>query len=759
MPDRDPMIGQTISHYRIERKLGEGGMGIVYKAVDLRLNRTVALKFFSPRSVTTPDMQVRFLAEAQAAAALDHPSICAIHEIDKAAEGTFIAMAYVEGENLRQKLSTGPLPLEDVLRYAIQVAEGLQEAHRKGIVHRDIKSANIVITPRGRVKILDFGLAEFTAAVSPLPSAAIIGTTAYMSPEQAQGLRDDHRTDIWSLGVVLYEALARQLPFQGDYDQAVLYSILNEAPKPLSLYRRGLPKYIENIVAKALAKAPADRYQSAAEILADLKRARANLQSRGTARPKKSTPSIAVLPFVNLSSQASTEYFSDGLTDELIVALTQLKDLRVASRTSAFQFRGKAVNIREVGEKLNVTSVLEGSVRAAGKRLRVSVHLINVANGYHLWSERYDRQMEDVLDVQEEIAGQIVRILKVKLSGRSEPLFAKRYTENAKAYQLYLQGRYYLNEEVEHAFEKARTCFELALGEDPQYAPAYSGLADYHTMVGFYGVAPPKNAWSEAKNAALKALELDSGLAEAHSSLGTVLSYYDWDWEGAELEFCEALKLHPGHAGVRYHYGDYLIKFDRWDEAMAQMRQASELDPLSASMSSGIALVHYFHRRYSDAIDACQQAVRLNPNYPVAHSIHGLAHLGLHNFGEALQSLHRANQVSGDSPDTTALLALTHASAGQTSEAEALLDRLNEAAKQKYVSPAYLSLVYLGLGQLDAAFECLEQAYQSRDTLLAYLRVLPLFDAARQDPRFDMLLEKCHLDFSGTGVWAQRDAD
>ncbi|MFQ5641552.1 MAG: protein kinase, partial [bacterium] len=499
------MIGQTISHYRILEKLGEGGMGVVYKAKDTKLKRTVALKFLPPDLTRDDEAKERFMLEAQAASALDHPNICTIHEIDETKDGQlFIAMACYQGETLKQRLESvgangrSPLPVAEAIEIVIQIAHGLAKAHEQGIVHRDIKPANIMVTTDGIVKILDFGLAKLTGATQLTKTGTTLGTVAYMSPEQAQGVTVDHRTDIWSLGVVLYEMVSGELPFRGEYEAAVIYSILNEAPEQ----ETAIPANLQQIVAKALAKEPEERYQQMDELLADLNSLKKELESEATketAAEEKAAPSIAVLPFVDMSPEKDQEYFCDGMAEDLIDTFTKLEGLQVVSRTSAFQFKGKELSIQKIGAELKVNHVLEGSVRKAANRLRITAQLINVADGYHLWSEKYDRELEDVFAIQDDIASTIVNTLKVKLVGEPEVPLIKRYTENLEAYQLYLKGRYFWNKRHQGELQQAMAFFNQTIEKEPTHALAYTGLADSFFIIGHYCYLPPKEAFLKAK--------------------------------------------------------------------------------------------------------------------------------------------------------------------------------------------------------------------------------------------------------------------
>ena len=507
------MTGQTISHYEILEKRGEGGMGMVYKAIDKKLDRIVALKFLAPHLVSNDESRRRFIREAKAAAALQHPNICTVYEIDEVDGQTFIAMAYLDGQELSQEIESGPLKVERLLELTEQVARGLQEAHSKGVVHRDIKPANIMVTVQGQAVLMDFGLAQLAHGGSKLTKEGTsVGTSAYMSPEQTSGEKLDLRTDVWALGVVLYEMATGQAPFQGHYEQAILYSILHEAPEPITAVRTGVPPELERIVNKCLAKRAGERYQTVSDLLADLSALKRGTESGVGTRPssgaKDARPSIAVLPFENRSRGDEDEYFSDGISEDITSALGKVERLHVAPRSMAFQFKGKRPTHREVGAVLNVGHVLEGSVRRSGNRVRINVELIAIEEGYQVWSERYDRVMEDVFEIQDEISQAIVEKLKVKLVGREKELLAKRYTENLQAYNLCLRGRYYWYRRTAETIQKAIGFYEQALAEDPDYALAHSGLADCHSSLGFYGVLSPAEARSRAEAAASKALEI-----------------------------------------------------------------------------------------------------------------------------------------------------------------------------------------------------------------------------------------------------------
>ncbi len=796
------MVGKTISHYKILEKLGKGGMGVVYKAEDTKLKRTVAIKFLSPQSLGNEEERMRFVYEAQSAAALDHSNICTLYEIDEAEGQTFIAMAYVDGQNLEEKLRSGPLAQDEALDIAIQVAEGLQEAHEKGIIHRDIKSANIMITEKGRARIMDFGLAKLAGRTRLTKVPTIMGTVEYMSPEQTRGEATDERTDIWSLGVVLYEMLTGETPFTGNNPASVIYKIINEEPATLSPAKPGLPPELDAVVARAMAKDKEDRYASVREFLEDLRllqdpQTRAGITkkrpSTGTiriAKPKFSRrivvaaaivivlaclvaaavlllpksepappaagartpaadrlPSIAVLPFVDMSAERDQEYFCDGLAEELINALTQLKGLHVVARTSAFSFKGEKRDIRDIGRELNVETVLEGSVRKVGDRLRVTAQLVNVADGYHLWSARYDRGMADIFAIQDEITLTIVDKLKVKLLGGEQARFAGRPTVDIEAYKLYLKGRWFWNKMTAEGLQDGIRYFEQAIEKAPDYAPAYAGMADAYMNLPLYSTFSPKEAYVKAKAAVEKALEIDNTLAEAHASLAWIKMNYEWDWEGAEAECKRAIELNPGYAIAHRWYAFVLLLTGRFDEAIDEIQTARDLDPLSLVTNRTVGHVYYYAGEYDRALDAIQKTIEMDPNYIYTHLDLGLTYLGKSMPEEALEAFKKEEALSkGWNPVVATWIGIAYAYAGQEDKAREALDDLLKHLEKGYVPPSGMARLYLVLGEKEKGFEWLQKAYEKRDFFLRYLKIERTFDSIRSDPRCDEMLQNMGLD-------------
>jgi serine/threonine protein kinase/tetratricopeptide (TPR) repeat protein len=733
------MIGTTVSHYRIVDRLGGGGMGVVYKAEDLKLRRSAALKFLPPEMTRDDSARARFVQEAQAASALDHPNICTIYEIDETPEGqSFIAMAYYDGETLKKKIERGPLSFADAMNLACQIAEGLSSAHARGIVHRDIKPANIMVTTEGKAKILDFGLAKLPEATALTQAGSTFGTASYMSPEQARGQPVDSRTDLWSLGVVLYEMIAGRRPFSGDSSQVVIYSILNNAAEPLSTTGSQLPPELSRIVSRTLAKHPSERYSSAEGLLDDLRRVQRGLDPRSSSMraAAKVVPSLAVLPFSDMSPQRDQDYFCEGIAEELINALASLEGVRVASRTSSFQFKGQAQDIRRIGEQLSVDSILEGSVRKAGNRARITVQLIDCRNGYHLWSERYDRDLDDIFAVQDEITRAIVEKLKIRLIVEPDAPLVKHGTASLEAYNLYLQGRYYWVRRYEGFLQKAIECFEQATQKDPAYALAYAGLADGYTLLGIYGVEPPQQAAAKARPAAERAVALDDALPEAHRALGFILFNLEWNWADGERECRRAIELDPNGGLSVGLLGVELAFLGRFDEGIPLVARARALEPVSALIAYYNALVLHLARRHQEALAESDRGLVLDPHFALALYTRTQALLGLGRAQEAVVPAESAVALT-NRPLLMANLGSAYAAAGRREEARRILAEVEDQARSAYVDPTFPALIHASLGDAESAIEDLNAGCRARSVwTLTALHNLP-FDFLRGNPQFE----------------------
>ncbi len=777
------MIGQTVSHYRILEKIGEGGMSVVYKAQDTTLKRHVALKFPSEQVLADEAKKARFIQEARASAALDHPNICTLYEIDEAEGKTFISMAHIDGQSLYEKIQSGPLDLDEAVDISIQAAQGLCEAHEKGIVHRDIKSANIMVTNSGQVKIMDFGLAKLageTSLTRLTQAGAIMGTVDYMSPEQARGEAVDYRTDIWSLGVVMYEMLTGELPFKGGAGQAVIHSILYEEPKRLRGLRRDVPAALEQTVSKMMQKDPSSRLCSMKAVIADLeplspksglskeqvapKRTKlrtagiiiaalacvglsALLYLRPWAVQEKGLSSIAVLPFRNMSADPNQEYFCEGMAEELINAFSQIKDLRVIARTSAFSFKGKDVTVRDIGRQLNVATILEGSVRKADNRLRITAQLVDTTDGRHLWSERYDRQMGDVFAIQDEITLAIVDKLKPTLLGREKARLARRQAIDTEVYNLCLMGRHYLRSKLVSDPNKASEYYRQALEIDPNCALAYAGLANCYNASRDQGLLSPKEAMQKAREMAEKAVKIDETLPEAHDALATVKTWFDWDWEGGERHYRRALELNPGFALARQRYAINLIVRGRFDEAITQMKMAFISDPLSPDLNTALGFAYICVGRLDDAIETLNRAVEMDPSRPGGHYFLGHFYLFKSMYEEALDEYGKAMELSEEmSLWPEMFIGITYARMGKPDKAREVLANQLERSKQQYVSSFMFALLHFALGNNDEGFKSLDKAYEENDPTLCWLKTHLLLDSIRSDPRYTALLKKMNLD-------------
>ena len=819
-----------VGQYKIETLLGAGGMGEVYLATD-RLGRKVALKLLAHRHDLNKRHVARFLQEAQTVLTLNHPNIVTIYDIGEVEGTSYIASELIEGETLRQRVE---LSLADALEVAIQVANALVAAHEKGIIHRDIKPENIMIRPDGFVKVLDFGIAKLTESFASLVSedaptrlkvetaeGVIIGTVAYMSPEQAKGTNVDARTDLWSLGVVIYEMMTRCRPFAGETPNETISLILQKEPAPLTRHTPEVPAELERIVSKALTKNRDERYQSAKDLLIDLRNLKRKLEVDAeidrTSPPEfsqappttdsQSTPptgsvsatasvshspssaeyvvsgikqhklaaavvifvviagaaafgfyfrarsteaaieSIAVLPFQNRSTETDTEYLSDGLAESLIYRLSQLPNLKVSPTSSVFHYKGRDIDPVKVGRELGVNAVLSGRIVQRGDNLTISAELVDVRYNKLLWGEQYERKISELLATQREIAREIVEKLRLKVSGQEKGL-AKHYTDSNEAYQLYLKGRFYWNKRNSESFEKALGFFQQAIERDPNFALAYSGLADTYDLLGgpeAGGDMSPNEVLPKAKAAALKAIEIDETLAEPHVSLAHAKYYYDRDWAGAEREFKKAIELNPNYAQAHFWYAVYLSVVGRQREALAEIRRAQELDPLSLPINAWVGRILALLGQTDEAIEQLRKTIEMDSNFILARHRLGLLYEEKGMYDEAISEFQQVLKLSGGRPLGIANLAHAYVLAGKREEGLKNLDELLRLSKQRFVSPSLIAIIYVALGDKDKAFAWLDEADKAHDLNVVRIKEDPRYASLRSDPRFAELVHRVGL--------------
>jgi serine/threonine protein kinase/Tfp pilus assembly protein PilF len=743
--------------YRICDELGRGGLGRVYKAIDREISEAVALKVLRPEISLDETMIERFRNELKLARRISHKNVCRIYDLGNS-EGTyFITMEYIPGDNLKSIIQMmGPLSPARALAIAGQVCDGVAEAHRLGVIHRDLKTSNIMIDRGGSARITDFGIACTAATKGLTERGALIGTPEYMAPEQVEGEDVDHRADIYSLGIILFEMITGRVPFEGNTPLSIaLMQKSARPPDPRDLNAQA-PEALSAVIAKCLEKDRAGRYQGVEALASDLRAIGEGLAGSTTGlHPGKAdslTPggtrvmnSIAVLPFADLSPQKDQDYFCEGLAEEIITALTKITDLDVAAKSSAFSSKIRHLDVREIGRQLGVATVLEGSVRKGDRGLRITAQLINVATGYHVWSEKYERNLEDIFTIQDEITLAIVERLRVKLFGDEKALLLRRHTDNPEAYNLYLKGRYLWNKRTAESMQKALECFHEAIRIDPDYALAYTGISDCYMIIGSYFM-PPRAAFTRARDAALKAMEIAPDRAEVHNSLAFVKEKLERDWKGAEQEYKRALEIDPNYTWAHHWYSIYLGTMGRHEESLAEIRRALAIDPISAPLNMIHGVMLHLARSFDRAAEELKKVISLDPTYILAYLYLGLSYVEKGEYEEGLATLRQAADLAGQAPFFAQAVGYGYAVSGQTEMARHVLAGLHEAEKKVYVSPVFMGLLYFKLGETDRGFAYLDKAYEDGDHWLEYIKVYPGFDVIRREPLYAALLQRLKLE-------------
>ena len=782
----EKMKGRVLGRYKIETWLGAGGMGDVYRAADTRLGRPVAVKILSQHLSSDPAALARFETEARAVAALSHSNILAIHDFGEEQGISYAITELLEGETLRSRLNHSPLPWRESLDIALAAAEGLEAAHAKGITHLDLKPENIFLTGDGKVKILDFGLAQIrpllpgnepadtAAALSSPETGMLIGTAGYMSPEQAEGKEVDARSDVFSFGSVLYEMLAGRHAFRRENRASTLAAIIREKPEPVANSGQELPPGLEEIVLRCLHKEPAQRYESARQLAAELRKfasepapparplyrasaigaavailvaawlALFGWRSGWLAPSGPRLASIAVLPLVNVSHNPEEEYFADGMTEVLIADLAQLSSLRVISRGSVMPFKGTKKTLPEIARQLNVDAVVEGSVLRSGNRVRITAELIDTSTDRHLWAKTYERKVDDVLLLQSEVAQAIAGEVRARMTPQESARLSRNRAVNPAALEAYLKGRFYWNKFTEEALVKSVESYEQAARLDPGYAAAYAGLSESWTGLGWIGARPWEEVHAKAKEAAAKALEIDPELGEAHAAMA-VLSLREWNWKTAEQEDQKAIALNPNYSTAHISYSNILRYLGHPDESIVEARRAVELDPLAMLTNEALATAYVSARRYDQAIEQCKKALELHPDESNLHHLLGWAYAYKQMYKPAIESIEKSLALDGVAPALSPDIAYIDTMAGQKKEARRILARLLALSEKAPLNAGLIALVYAGLGEREETLTWLEKAYQQHSPMMTWLKVDARFDNIRDEPRFQELMRRVGL--------------
>jgi serine/threonine protein kinase/Tfp pilus assembly protein PilF len=750
------MIGETIDHYRILSEIGAGGMGTVYRARDEILRRDVALKLLRSEKINERESRAHILHEARAAASLNHPHICTVYQVGEFQGASYIAMEHVDGQSLSTQVQAGGLPLELILRYAVQIADALAHAHARGVIHRDLKTANVVITTQGQVKVLDFGLAkriledaneETRSMLSGFQGSDMMGTLPYMAPEILIGETADVRTDIWSFGVLLYNLATGELPFKGRTNFELTSSILKEIPDSSAITNPSL----RTLILRCLAKKREQRYQEASEVKAALEilptsRGRSIAVAGRQRDSRRKINSVAVLPFENKTGDPDAEYLSEGITESIINSLAQLTHVRVVPRNSVFRYKDLDMDPRSIGEELAARSVLVGRILVSGDRLMVRIELIDVAKNSLLWGDEFNRPRSQIFEVQDEIASEISENLRLRLTPSDKKRLRKHHTRNTDAYYLYLKARYFWNKRTPTAFKQAILHYEEAIATDPEFALAYAGLADCHIVLGTFAFVPMAESFRRGKDAAEKALALDPFLGEAHTSLAIILSIYEHRWHMGEIQFKKSISLRPDYATAHHWYSFCLCAMGRVPEGIAEISKAEELDPLAPIILTNFGTVLYWARQYDRALEQYHKVLSLSPEFWTAHWMMGLAYEQKHNYEDAAEEMRAAMKFfPGTSAVLSASLARVYALSGSAERALELASQVKNQDDAAVRCPYHLAMVYASLGQNDAAFEWLDKAFEAHDMWINFLKVDPKMDSLRRSPGYIELLRRIAL--------------